>query len=64
MIIQKLQQLRSIFNDMERALIAYSGGIDSTLVAKIAHDVLGEKSLAGTALPNLKDMNVFGAIDT
>ena len=49
MNIQKLQQLRSIFNDMERALIAYSGGIDSTLVAKIAHDVLGEKSLAVTA---------------
>ena len=49
MITQKLQQLRSIFNDMERALIAYSGGIDSTLVAKIAHDVLGDKSLAVTA---------------
>ncbi|MEL6230695.1 MAG: ATP-dependent sacrificial sulfur transferase LarE [Cyanobacteria bacterium J06627_3] len=49
MIIQKLQQLQSIFHDMDRALIAYSGGIDSTLVAKIAHDVLGDRALAVTA---------------
>ena len=49
MIIQKLQQLQSIFDDMDRALIAYSGGIDSTLVAKIAHDVLGKQALAVTA---------------
>ena len=49
MITQKLQQLQSIFRDMNCALIAYSGGIDSTLVAKIAHDVLGKKALAVTA---------------
>ncbi len=49
MITDKLQQLQSIFTAMDRALIAYSGGIDSTLVAKIAHDVLGEKALAVTA---------------
>lgn len=48
-ITQKLQQLQSIFHDMDRALIAYSGGIDSTLVAKIAHDVLGKRTLAVTA---------------
>ncbi|NJR60118.1 MAG: ATP-dependent sacrificial sulfur transferase LarE [Cyanobacteria bacterium CRU_2_1] len=34
---------------MDRALIAYSGGIDSTLVAKIAYDVLGDRALAITA---------------
>ena len=49
MITQKLQQLQSIFHDMDRALIAYSGGIDSTLVAKVAHDVLGDRALAVTA---------------
>ncbi|MEM7794414.1 MAG: ATP-dependent sacrificial sulfur transferase LarE [Cyanobacteria bacterium P01_C01_bin.118] len=48
-IIQKLQQLQSIFQSVDRALIAYSGGIDSTLVAKVAHDVLGQKALAVTA---------------
>lgn len=30
-------------------MIAYSGGVDSTLVAKIAYDVLGDRALAVTA---------------
>ncbi len=46
---QKLADLRGLFVGMERALIAYSGGIDSTLVAKIAYDVLGDRALAVTA---------------
>lgn len=51
MIIQeKLTRLRSIFEEMDTALIAYSGGIDSTLVAKVAFDVLGYGSLAVTAV--------------
>ncbi|MEO1393911.1 MAG: ATP-dependent sacrificial sulfur transferase LarE [Cyanobacteria bacterium J06634_5] len=48
-ISQKLTQLQTIFREMDRALVAYSGGIDSTLVAKVAHDVLGSKALAVTA---------------
>ena len=46
---RKLSQLQSIFREMDRALIAYSGGIDSTLVAKVAADVLGDRALAVTA---------------
>ncbi len=46
----KLEQLRYLFEEMERALIAYSGGVDSTLVAKIAYDVLGDCALAITAV--------------
>ena len=49
MLAQKLEQLRTIFAAMDRALIAYSGGIDSTLVALIAYDVLGDRALAVTA---------------
>lgn len=49
MLTDQLTQLQAIFADMDRALIAYSGGIDSTLVAKIAHDVLGDRALAVTA---------------
>ena len=45
----KLAQLQAIFREMDRALIAYSGGIDSTLVAKVAVDVLGDRALAVTA---------------
>lgn len=47
---QKLEALRAFFLTIDQALIAYSGGIDSTLVAKVAYDVLGEKSLAMTAV--------------
>ena len=46
----KLEQLKSLFQEMERALIAYSGGVDSTLVAKIAYDVLGDRAIAITAV--------------
>ncbi|BAZ42936.1 ExsB family protein [Calothrix sp. NIES-4101] len=47
---EKLDKLKALFVEMEQALIAYSGGVDSTLVAKIAYDVLGEKALAVTAM--------------
>ncbi|MDJ0844241.1 MAG: ATP-dependent sacrificial sulfur transferase LarE [Crocosphaera sp.] len=50
MLTDKLTQLKTIFTEMERALIAYSGGIDSTLVAKVAYDVLGDRALAVTAV--------------
>lgn len=49
MVLNKLEQLKALFSEMERALIAYSGGIDSTLVAKVAFDVLGDRALAITA---------------
>lgn len=49
MLEQKLQQLRELFAQMEQALIAYSGGVDSTLVAALAYDVLGERAVAITA---------------
>jgi len=50
MLAQKLEQLRNLFTEMEQALIAYSGGVDSTLVAKIAYDVLGDRAMAVTAV--------------
>ena len=48
--MQKLAQLKTLFVEMDRALIAYSGGIDSTLVAKVAWDVLRDRALAVTAV--------------
>ncbi|MEH2382723.1 MAG: ATP-dependent sacrificial sulfur transferase LarE [Nostoc sp.] len=50
MLTEKFEQLRALFKEMEQALIAYSGGVDSTLVAKIAFDVLGDRALAVTAV--------------
>lgn len=49
-LTEKLEQLKALFREMEQALIAYSGGVDSTLVAKIAYDVLGDRALAVTAV--------------
>ena len=47
---EKLEQLKELFTEMDQALIAYSGGVDSTLVAKIAYDMLGDRALAVTAV--------------
>ena len=68
MLRKKLEELKNIFAEMEKALIAYSGGIDSTLVAKVAYDVLGDKALAITAvspslLPeDLEDARIQAAV--
>lgn len=48
-LAEKLARLQQLFGEIDRALVAYSGGIDSTLVAKIAYDVLGARALAVTA---------------
>ncbi|PSF35410.1 ATP-dependent sacrificial sulfur transferase LarE [Aphanothece hegewaldii CCALA 016] len=62
-ILEKLEALKNLLAEMERALIAYSGGVDSTLVAKLAYDVLGEKALAITAVsPSLLPEELEDAI--
>ena len=48
--LEKLEQLKALFKEMEQAIIAYSGGVDSTLVASIAYDLLGNRALAVTAM--------------
>jgi pyridinium-3,5-biscarboxylic acid mononucleotide sulfurtransferase len=61
--LEKLEKLKRLLAEMERALIAYSGGVDSTLVAKVAYDVLGEKALAMTAVsPSLLPEELEDAI--
>jgi pyridinium-3,5-biscarboxylic acid mononucleotide sulfurtransferase len=49
MLVDKLEQIKALFREMEQALIAYSGGVDSTLVAKIAYDTLGDPLRGGRA---------------
>ena len=46
---RKLERLKDILTDMEGVLVAYSGGVDSAFVMKVAKDVLGDKVLAVTA---------------
>ena len=50
MVSAKLDALRSAIARHESALVAFSGGVDSTLVLKVAHDVLGDRVIAVTAV--------------
>jgi len=45
----KLEKLKNRLAGLESALIAFSGGVDSTLLLKVAADVLGDKLTAVTA---------------
>lgn len=46
MVAEKYRQLRECLSGFESCLVAYSGGVDSVFLAKVAHDVLGDRSLA------------------
>lgn len=47
---KKFNQLNSLLMEMDSVVVAYSGGTDSTLLLKIAHDLLGAKAIALTAV--------------
>ena len=48
-ILEKYQSLKSVINTYESAVVAFSGGIDSSLVAYVAGEVLGNNALAVTS---------------
>jgi pyridinium-3,5-biscarboxylic acid mononucleotide sulfurtransferase len=42
----KLDQLRDLFRTYGSCVVAYSGGVDSVFLARVARDVLGDRALA------------------
>jgi uncharacterized protein len=46
---EKYQKLRDLLKSYGSCLVAYSGGVDSVFLARVAHEVLGVKSLAAIA---------------
>lgn len=48
--LDALGRLRAILGELKSVLVAFSGGIDSTVVLKVAHEELGDRAVAVTAV--------------
>jgi uncharacterized protein len=63
-VASKLDQLKVVLRSCGRTLVAYSGGVDSVLLAKVAHDALGGDALAVIAdSPSLPRRELDEALD-
>ncbi|MCQ2516466.1 MAG: ATP-dependent sacrificial sulfur transferase LarE [Saccharofermentans sp.] len=50
---EKLQALKDYLKELGSLAVGFSGGVDSTFLLKVAHDVLGEKAIAVTCSSNV-----------
>ena len=59
----KLERLHLTFRPMQSVMVAFSGGVDSTFVLRVAHDTIGERVLAlTTTSPTMPDDDRRNAI--
>lgn len=45
----RMEELKKYLKDLKSVAVAFSGGVDSTFLLKVAHDVLGDRAIAVTA---------------
>jgi uncharacterized protein len=61
---KKLEKLRALLKSCGSCLVAYSGGVDSVFLARVAREVLGEGALAAIAdSPSLPRRELQEALD-
>ena len=49
-MVDKLENLEHILKRLDSILVAFSGGVDSTLLLAVSHRILGDKTLAVTSV--------------
>jgi uncharacterized protein len=60
----KLEKLRALLKSYGSCLVAYSGGVDSVFLARVAHEVLADRALAAIAdSPSLPRRELQEALD-
>ena len=60
----KLEKLRVLLKSYGSCLVGYSGGVDSVFLARVAHQVLGDRALAAIAdSPSLPRRELAEALD-
>jgi uncharacterized protein len=62
--MESLARLKNVLEQCERVVVAFSGGVDSTLVLRAAHDALGDRVLAVTGRsPSVPSWEIEEAIE-
>ncbi len=63
-IDEKYQRLQQFLSGLGEAAVAFSGGVDSSFLSKVTHDVLGDRSIAVTVVsPMLPKSELDGATE-
>ena len=63
LIDEKFERLKNLLTPMASAMVAFSGGVDSTFILRVAHDLLGDRVTAlTTTSPTMPDDDRVNAL--